>query len=359
MVTTNSIEDMDRYFNFPINYMGYPYLMAWIYHFFGISNYYHIFINPILISTSGVIFYNLLKESTKFKEEVLKLWLILFLFFPSFNYFSILNLKDSLLFFILSLSFYSSWKVFICKTKFKQLLFLTLVIVSVYVLYYIRAPFVVLPILFLFFVSRSFKNLLFVLIIFPAFLKWAISFIEKVIPFFRWKYILLTFSKVQKWNIVKTVPSLIPFLIIFSPLLIAFPMPIIYPLSPSINTNISTEVFKIPINIEYSILFSFLSVLALRKDLRIEFQRSLGVFPYFKLVFIIFVMLVISNYITYERHRLILEMFLYLPLAFILYNHLFYGRAKVKMIFIILLGLNFLSLYYTYLRGLLKEAFNV
>ena len=357
MVWDYSIIDFSILEKFPLNYMGYPYLMSFVFNIFGVNNWYHIVLNPLLMTLSGIIFYKLFKESTKLDTVVIKIWLLLFIFLPSFNYFSVLNLKDSLLFFFLSISFYSSWKLFISKIFFKLIYFLLLGM-SIYVLYFIRVGFIILPILFFFFLNLNkiksfFYMFIFVLIIIFPFM----GFFSKVMVFFRWEYLMLIFSKLTKWTIVKKYSFLIPLIVIMSPLMILLPLPIIYPLSPSIDTHISTEIFKVPINLEYSILSVLLFYFLLNKKVWKSFLNDIGMFPYFKLLLIVFIMLVISNYLTYERHRLVLMLFIYLPIAFVSYQ-IYLNRINLKnKIFFLLLVFEFLALYWTYTRGIVKGVF--
>jgi hypothetical protein len=366
LVWSYSIIDFSFIEKFPLNYMGYPYIMAFIYNIFGCSNWYHIIINPIFITLSGVIFYKLLKESTNLNISIIRIWLILFLFLPSFNYFSVLNLKDSLLFFILAISLYSSWKIFKSKEIFR-LFNAFLLGISTYFLYFIRAEFIILPILFLFFLVLNLKKiniekikLLFYIVLAGLIVLFYFNiFYTKVMNFFRWDFLMLVFSKIKKWTIIKKYPFLIPFTLLLSPFMILLPLPILYPLPPSINTNISSEIFKIPINLEYIFISLLLLFLILNKKIKKLFITEIVNLPYFKMLILVFIMLVISNYLTYERHRLILMLFLYLPTAYVIYQ-IYFKKIYIKSIkytFYILIIIDILTIYWTYLRGILKEVF--
>jgi len=348
LVTNNSIYDMSKYVNFPTNYMGYPYLLSFLMHIFGVSNYYHLILNPLLMILSGFIFFKLFNDFTMLPRKLIKIWLIIFLFAPNTIYFSILNVKDSLLMFAISISFYSAFSILYKKNILIKLIFIILFFLSVYMITFVRTPFIIFPFAILLFNMRKKYILAFILFIVLS----LNVFFYKAMSFFRWEYILLVFSKFKKWQIMKHNLYLIWFLFIFSPLLIILPLPIIYPLPSSIDVNLTTEIWKIPINIEYIILFLVLVNFILNKDYK-GFYYLTKKISYFKLIGLIFIVLLISNYLTYERHRLLLEILLYLPVSYLIY----YKRINLK-IFIFFIPLIFmLILYYTYLRGILKGVF--
>ncbi|WP_338393289.1 hypothetical protein [Fulvitalea axinellae] len=313
--------------DFPVNYLGYPYVMALLYRMFGVSTYWHVLVNPLVMSLAVLCFYSFFKRVFSFTKSENRLLVACLIFSANLMYFSGLNLKDSFLLFLVGLcfeimarSFFGKYKVRICFLLLPPLLLL---------MFFFRVQYAVLMVVFLlmfiFFTTKkkrggfNKKHLLFwfclPVVTFVVLGEFEVEFITH---FFSPEFVSMQFERFSKWNLFKSVSPIqlmgaLPFL----PLVFLLPLPILADIpSSSGSMAYTTEVFKVPIDIELSVVY----IVVLLGGFRwFVYYRKKETFrkPQIKIFFCILLMVIISllvtNYITYERHRLLLTV-LTLPL---------------------------------------------
>ncbi len=352
-----SIFDMAEHENFPINYMGYPYLLYLVFNIFGVHTYLHIMLNSILMSLAIVVLYMFFIKVFRFTKNEQIIMMAMLVFSPTLTFFSITNVKDSLLLLELALAIYFMHGfVFFSKNIFSKLFFLAFSILFIYLIYFSRAQFSFLMFLYLIIMVYYQSNKFVFFMFFAAFVFYITTIIynhyedyEVYLKFFSYEFLEMQFERMQEWSIFqnKLILMVAP---IVAPFAIFLPLPLkVHFESNSAIVNMNTELWLIPLDIELTFLYAVI-VLNFRNILKL--LKSTPAMKAYKTFLIIFLIsLYITNYITYERHKLLLTM-MSMPLFVKSFSYVL--DKKSKQLLIVLVSLATLSFFYSIIRASLK-----
>jgi hypothetical protein len=172
---------------------------------------------------------------------------------------------------------------------------------------------------------------------------------EKYFVYFSYDFLEMQFERMQKWStfqnklILMVAPILAPFAI-FLPL----PLKVHFENNSAIM-NMNSEIWTIPLHIELSFLYAVI-VLNFRNILKL--LKSSAMMKAYKTFLIVFVAsLYITNYITYERHKLL---FTLMSMPFFVKSFSLVLTKKRKKLLILLVLLAALSFAYSLIRVSLK-----
>lgn len=123
-------------YNYPYGWTGYSYILAVFYYLFGFSPISSVLINCLCSTLSGIICYLMARDHLS--EKVSRLFGILVCFFPSLICWSVFNLKDSILIFLI-LYIFRCFMLLMKAAEFWRKIFWAIVIaISLFVLNTIR-----------------------------------------------------------------------------------------------------------------------------------------------------------------------------------------------------------------------------
>lgn len=301
-------------------YALYPYFVSCLYKFSYPHTLVARFANAILGSIAIIPFYYFIKN-LGIKKNIAKLATSFYIFSPGFIYFGSLQLKDTLSIVICFTLLYLGSLILKIK-KISNLAFLTLIYFSInWSLFYIRAQFFFLFAFFyllFFFYSPTFsrKSLLFIpklLLIIPIgffIYQKALSLIaEDALLRLAPTYIFHEFMRYSEWHTASMLGPLMPIVTSITGFFLPFPTLMYLPYS---NANYPTSILKLPLDVEIFFTSMIVIFVIFRKGIvkHINFRILLvmALFCYFGLV--------ISNFITYERAKLLLTSFSFIFVAF-------------------------------------------
>lgn len=316
------------------NYFLYPYFVSFLYRFIYPHTLVARFANALLGSLTIIPFYYFIKN-LRVGNRIAKLATSFYIFSPSFIYFSSLELKDTLLIFICFILLYSVSAI----SKIRGILkfaFLTAIYFALSIsLLYIRAQFFFLfgffYLIFLFrrsifskrsslsFISRLLVATIVGFLIYKQILPLIIHGMTRLtVP-----YISLEFTRYYKWNITSLFGSLTPIITSIGGFFLPFPTLVRLPYT---KANYPLDLLRIPLDLE--IFFtSFITIFVVFSK-RIIKDSNLKILLIMALI--LYVGLLISNFIIYERHRLLLTAFTFIFVAYGIEN----GINLRKVLFI-------------------------
>jgi len=333
---------------FPVDYSLYPFLVALIYKYLIPHTLVARGVNVVINSITVGIFYLFVKNVTQ-EERIPKLATLFFCFSPSFIFFSSLQLKDAML---VGISFSL---LLICSKIWKEKNIIKLGILSIlyfaisYSFFYIRVQFFFLFLLFyllsliynfkIFFLNHF--NLVCTLVVVGILMFKGVSLISQIPTEALWKlkldFILMEFARFEKWRTMEKLGILLP--IVTAGLGLILPLPLLIRL-PHPSAPYCPELIKLPLALE---IFFTAPILVLGVYQLIKKKEKKGLMKTLVFLIIIYGGLVVTNFITYERHRL-----LFTGLSF-----LFIAYKIVKG------GLNFNLLFWVYfLQGVITFGYN-
>lgn len=349
-----SIFEMAEKEQFPLSYMGYPYVLFVLYKIFGINLYVHIILNSILMSFASIVFYMFFLKIFQFSKNEKIIMMGILIFSPILTLYAVLNLKDALLTLELGLVIYTMHNlVFFSKNIFNKIFYLLGTLILLYFIFFSRVQFSFLMGLYLIIMIYYNSNKYLFVLFFSIFLFFIISVLyenyEKYFIFFSYNFLEMQFERLNNWTIFqnKFLLMILPFL---APFAIFLPLPIkVHFESNSAVMNMNTELFYIPMDIELTFLYAVIilnlpNIFAILKSNNI--MKAYAIFS-----FIFLISLYITNYITYEKHKLL---FILLSFPFFVKSFSYVLTKKSKQLLFVLIVLATLSFVYSIIRVSLK-----
>jgi hypothetical protein len=349
-----TIFDMVDVVNFPLSYLGYPYILYLLYDVFGVNLYIHILLNTFFMSFATIVFYKLFIKLFNFSNDEKILLMGALLFSPALNLYAVQNLKDALLTLETGISIYAAYSfVYFSKTFISRVFYILLFFVSVYSIYFCRVQFSFLMFLYLIIMIYYNANKYLFFLFFSIFVFYIATVLyeeyEKYFVYFSYDFLNMQFERMQKWSVFqnKLILMIAP---ILAPFAIFLPLPLKVNFeSNSAIMNMNSELWTIPLHIELTFLYV---VIVLNFHNILKLLKSSAVMRAYKTFLLVFVIsLYITNYITYERHKLL---FTLMSMPFFVKSFSIVLTKKTKQLLLLLILLATLSFVYSIVRVLLK-----
>jgi len=349
-----SIFEMADVVEFPLSYLGYPYILYILYDIFGVNLYIHVLLNTLLMSLAIIMFYHIFTRLFNFSKDEKIILMGILLFSPSLNLYAVENIKDALLTLELGITIYAAYSfVFFSKTFLFKILYLLLFFIGIYFIYFSRVQFSFLMFLYLIIMIYSNSNKYLFFLLFSIFIFFIATVLyeeyEKYFIYFSYDFLEMQFNRIQNWSIFqnKLILVLVP---LFAPFAIFLPLPLkVHFESNSAIMHMNSEIWSIPLHIELTFLYA---VIILNFSYILKLFKSNPILKSYKIFLIVFLIsLYVTNYITYERHKLLLTL---MSMPLFVKSFSFVLNKKSKKLLFLLVFLAILSFIYSMVRVTLK-----